>query len=880
MALNDLLNALEARATVVTVNDRLARRVREAYGERCRAAGQDAWETPSVLPFGGWLMSLYAARRDAAFSGAPPAVGVLLSPPQAEIVWARLIRQSRDGGELLQPVAAAEAAAEAWRLCQAWRIPLERLAAGNDDSLAFAGWARAWQRLCAQKGWLDSAMLPDWLRDELDHVTLPEQLVLAGFDEWTPQQTALLDAISARGVAVSHDESPVEQGTVTFYKAADAEAELQAAAQWAAAGLRADSRLRIGIVVPDLETRREAAIRAVTAAIDPAALAPAAREQARPVNVSLGAALASAPLVYDALLALRCGGATFDLADVGRLLRSPFVGGAEQERVRRAQLDVDLRDHGEIRVTGGTLNRYAERAECPLWRHHWQAFQNALAAAPRKGGARVWAEVIDAALSALGWPGDRGLDSSEKQTLDAFRNLLMDFARLDPVLDAPMDRAAALGLLRRMAAQRKFQPQQAGAPIQVLGVLEAAGLDFDRLWVTGLDDRRWPARPEPNPFIPLAVQREHGLPHATAERELAFAAAIGRRLFGAAPEVVASWPAREGDVVLRPSPLLEVGVRDSEFGVRDEGSLDWRGQIHLAARLESLVDDRAPPLAPGAAIHGGTGLLKDQASCPFKAFARRRLAAEAPALPAPGLDPAVRGQLMHAALEALWQTVVDQATLAGMDSASRAAVVGRAVDAALEREAARRPATLSPRLRELERARLADLLEQWLELELARSPFRVLARESDAELAVGGITLRFRIDRIDALDGGGQAVIDYKTGRIGGGVWEGERPDEPQLPAYALARGDDVSAVLFASLRRGELAYRGVALDWEGIRPLYKGAETADPAELRREWRDTLEALASAFRDGHVAVDPKNGNGTCAHCDLGPLCRIAERNDG
>ncbi|HET6655607.1 MAG TPA: PD-(D/E)XK nuclease family protein, partial [Gammaproteobacteria bacterium] len=787
MPLNDLLDALDARATVVTVNDRLARRVRQAWGERCRAAGQAAWETPSVLPFGGWLMSLYAARRDAAFSGAPAAESVLLTPPQTDIAWARLIRQSRHGGDLLQPLAAAEAAAEAWRLCQAWQIPIEKLTSGNDDSAAFAGWARAWQALCAERNWLDAATLPDWLRGELTHLALPERLVFAGFDEWTPQQTALLGAIEARGVAVIREPSPpAASRPVTALAAADADAELQAAARWAAAALQADPNLRIGIVVPDLEARREAAVRAVTTAIDPAALAPAAREQALPVNISLGGALADAPLVHDALLALDCARAPFDVIDIGRLLRSPFIGGAEQERARRAQLDIDLRDHGEVRITAGTLHYYAERADCAAWRRCWQAFQKILADAQRTAAPRAWAEVFDAALSALGWPGERSLDSGEKQTLDAFRDLLTDFARLTPVIDAPMRRNEALSLLRRMAAQRKFQPQQAGAPIQVLGVLEAAGLDFDRLWVTGLDDRRWPARPEPNPFIPLAVQREFGLPHASAERELAFAEAISRRLFSAAPEVIASWPAREGDVVLRPSPLLapfaDAGGKGGAAEPRGDSSLspeeqerasscNWREQIHLAAQLETLTDDRAPSLAAGADIHGGTGLLKDQAACPFKAFARRRLRAQAPASPAPGLDAAVRGQLTHAALEAFWQAIGDQATLAAMDSSARAAAIERAVDAALAEEAKHRPATLSPRLRELERARLCALLEQWMELELARSPFDVVAREHKAELELAGIPLQFRIDRIDELDGGGEAVIDYKTGRIGGGVW-------------------------------------------------------------------------------------------------------------
>ncbi|HET7306900.1 MAG TPA: PD-(D/E)XK nuclease family protein [Gammaproteobacteria bacterium] len=887
MGLATLFDELAAGATVVTVNDRLARRLRDRWAHRCRGAGYDVWETPPIMSFGGWLMSLYAARRDATLGGAPTVEAMLLAPSQVEAVWTKLIRQSRHGhgGDLLQPTATAEAAMDAWRLCQAWRVPLARLAAGSDDSTAFVEWARAYEDLCKRERWLDAAMLADWLRGELGRLSLPQRLIFAGFDEWTPQQTALLDAIGAGGVVVIRDGLPAASfADLRAVAAADADAELREAALWAADYLKAGGAGRIGIVVPDLRARREAAIRAVTAAIDPGSLAPAAGGQALPVNVSVGTALADTPLVCDALLALGCGGSAFDLEDIGRLLRSPFIGGAGTERLDRAQLDIQLRRHGEARITGTTLRYFAERTGCSLWVRYWAAFNQVFADAPRAAGARVWAETIDYALSALGWPGERALDSTEYQTLEAFRELLTDFARLELVLDASMRGGEALSRLRRLAAQRQFQPRRAEAPVQVLGMLEAAALDFDRLWVTGLDDRNWPARAEPNPFIPAGVQREYGLPHSSAERELAFAEAITRRLFGAAPEVVVSWPARDGDVELRPSPLVPGhlgGAAGHEAAPQVRTDESWRDQIYHASRLETFVDDRAPPLAAGASIRGGAGLLKDQAACPFRAFASRRLRAEMPALPSPGLDAAVRGQLVHSMLDAFWQSVGDQATLARMGEAARATAINSAIEAALERASLQHSVTLSPRLRDLEKARLNALLAQWLEKELLRAPFQVVAREFKATLSLASLVLQLRIDRIDRLNDGGEAVVDYKTGAIGGDVWGGERPDEPQLPAYALSRDGNVTAVLFGSLHRDDkFGWRGIASDLTGIQPLYRGADDVDPRTLQREWRVVLQDLAAAFRDGDARVDPKDIRNTCKYCGLQALCRIAEQAHG
>ena len=50
---------------------------------------------------------------------------------------------------------------------------------------------------------------------------------------------------------------------------------------------------------------------------------------------------------------------------------------------------------------------------------------------------------------------------------------------------------------------------------------------------------------------------------------------------------------------------------------------------------------------------------------------------------------------------------------------------------------------------ELERERLAKLAREWLEVERARPPFEVAALEEKRTLAVGGLELNGRIDRID-----------------------------------------------------------------------------------------------------------------------------------
>ncbi|MEZ5393002.1 MAG: hypothetical protein R2724_09040 [Bryobacterales bacterium] len=63
-----------------------------------------------------------------------------------------------------------------------------------------------------------------------------------------------------------------------------------------------------------------------------------------------------------------------------------------------------------------------------------------------------------------------------------------------------------------------------------MDLLESAGAEAEHLWAMGMDDESWPAPARPNPFLPIKLQRERGLPHASAEVELAFARVETQRL--------------------------------------------------------------------------------------------------------------------------------------------------------------------------------------------------------------------------------------------------------------------------------------------------------------------------------------------------------------
>jgi inactivated superfamily I helicase len=83
--------------------------------------------------------------------------------------------------------------------------------------------------------------------------------------------------------------------------------------------------------------------------------------------------------------------------------------------------------------------------------------------------------------------------------VETWRELLSVLSTLDEVTDR-ISYAEAFSTLVHMAGERIFQPKTPEVPVQVMGLLEAAGLEFDGLWITGLHDAAWPDKPPRIPF--------------------------------------------------------------------------------------------------------------------------------------------------------------------------------------------------------------------------------------------------------------------------------------------------------------------------------------------------------------------------------------------
>ncbi len=892
----DRVQALAAGATVITPNRRLARAIKRQYDAAQARAGKSVWPSADVLPYGAFLERTW---QDIVLAGPgeQSVQGALLLSPQQEIaLWETVVENSRFAGILLNPAAAARSAREAWQTQHAFcmdRAP-HRPAweAVNDDAAAYIEWRRVYAERLRTAGWIDSAQLPDAIAAALKAGSPPRvrHLLRAGYDDYTPQQRVLFDAVASSGWVI--DDTPAvgnaTPGIASRVACDDSAAELHHVAARVRELLIAHGdampRLNIGVVVPELSACRAAVMRVFEDALEPLCVTTPGVTAQRLFNCSLGLPLTSYPVVFIGLFILKLAAVELALNEAGALLRAPFAGGAESELAARALADGELRARGRKRVTPGALLLAAQHHAPRLAALLEKWINTARAARALRQPPSAWSATLLSLLKDMGWPGERKLDSAEFQTFEKFRDVISGLSVLDP-LRPRLTLAEALGVLRRQAADTVFQPEANDAPVQILGTLESMGLSFDALFVTGLAGEAWPAAPRPNPFLPMALQRALDVPHACAQWELNFARRMTHAWRAAAPATHFTWPRREGERALTMSPLID-GIPAS---VEQAATLRLlRDAVFEARSIEALDDWRAPALAAPVLVGGGTQLFENQAACPFRAYAVHRLGASALEDGADGLDPRERGSLAHQALSLLWRDIGSHATLLALDAAALEEKTASAVGAAVAVLCRARPDIMTDAFAALERDRLKALLLRLAALEKSRAPFDVAACEQQRAIEIGGIQLNARLDRVDALADGSRVILDYKTGLAHIGGWLTERPDEPQLPLYAVSSDADadVAGVAFVQLRAREVAFKGLTRDDKVLPEVATLAASknlsvqyANWPALLDSWRGVLVQLAREYLAGHAAVAPKRFPQTCEYCALGALCRVRELNE-
>ena len=864
-----LLTVLEQHI-VVTPNERLAREYRSAYDQTQATSGVQAWPTLNCMSLRQLLVREFTQQQDLCDNGKK-----IVSPANLLL---RFQTAAPEGAEHLTPVAL-----QAWELVRRYNIDLAHLSMNSGRSKLFTEWALEVNKHIKT----DEAVEADIAQLLAQRETsLSKPVLLIAFEHLTPAETVFLENLSTNtGVQCLASEDQIVPFTsftpgallsapppepaplIGFNSFAE---ELAAAACWSKRVQNEVPDSRIGVVIPSLVQDYAMVQRQFAVTLNP--LSGSAIPK---FDMSGGTGLSSQPVWLHASTLLDWCDQSADPNTIAKLADSPFL------------------DLPWCKTLNANWPNFLRRNIAPQDLKRLDSAQEAsrlialLEQLPKRANIRTWISHIRELLKTANWPRLSNINSIQYQAAHSIFTQLDNLANLQNQKQVSFRQA--LDFITFNLKQKPFAPQRQASPIQVLGLLETTGLSFSHLWICGMSASNFPCTSQLNPFIPRSVAEEFGLPRCNQDEELAFAQRTLGHWRSCGAELHFSYTQMENDSPQLPSKLVLDAIADdgsthpaNATETRTKQPADYSLRHPLMVRQNAnleLVEDALGTGLTQPHIKGGTGILKNQANCPFKAYATSRLGLKQPRDAKDFLDALDRGNALHKVLENLMRIYADSDAIKQISTAE----IEKQCRLVLKTHRG-----LPKSFIENEVWRITDLVQQWLALETQRRPFKISGIEQNFELDLGGSIFSLKIDRVDQVDDH-EVIIDYKSNSNTAAGALSEPISDPQLPAYALLSGK-VAGVYFASIKDQKVNVDGIAgLSGNLVASSSKGFSIKNPdgknlnsadgpntqvswQEKVTQWKLELTELAQDIAMGKADVAPSKG--ACEYCHLTSLCRI------
>jgi len=779
---------------------------------------------------------------------------------------------------------------QAWTLLQDWQLQQSPKVMNafnqTEETRLFRKLVTSFEQTCDANLWISKQQLPDYIAAHFDlwKDLADADVCYFGFDDWTPQQqqflaaTTKLQSVDFNQIKKSFENSGAEE---RLHPCASKYSEWQQAAVWARKQAEQNPSATIAVVIPSLANDRAQVLRVFQEIFQPQLQLQAESKVAAGFNLSVGASINQQMIIQSARN-------WFSLLKAGsgeawkKAITDIFCSGAIAERWSRAALSRDIQLSKNTNYSVLILQKIiAQKDSIALTKlsHIFEVLEMAEKNSRSKKTSGEWCLFLEQLLTDIGWPGNSTLTS---QTYQAKNQWLEKFRQLSAMDEfcGKQSLADFLNLLDEQMNSSKFQPQTPPARVQVLGLLEAIGLSFNSIWLSGCQDSVFPAPLNASPWLPINIQQSLLMPGASAPREQQFAQNLFSGLQNNCEKIHYSYALTEADSELKPCAFVEHLSEQSNNQFVAKIAAEklpnyWHQQLTQGQSfVENWIDTQGLPLA-SEKVKSGVGILKHQASCPFKAYAEYRLTAGTNREQTIGIDPMQRGNWIHDVLEMVWLRLATQSALLAMSPQQQLAMVIECTKEIIL-QPTKRTSSFDSRLNmdlknplvKLEFDRTVKLVMAWLEVDRNRPEFVNVEVEQSQQISISGLSFLVRADRIDEIENGQKLIIDYKTGITNLSSWFKERITEPQLPLYGLIFTADLAAVAIAELIPTATKLKGYGeqeLEISGVKPI------EDWANIQQQWKSKLEAVALEFKLGHANIDANKN--ACRYCEYAHLCR-------
>ena len=469
-----------------------------------------------------------------------------------------------------------------------------------------------------------------------------------------------------------------------------------------------------------------------------------------------------------------------------------------------------------------------------------------------------------------------------------------------------------IDVVRKEASTSELPDRVHRRPIEVLNGSEVVGTTFDAIWITHLSNTHWPAATQPNPLIPIRVQREARVFRSSPKDETLFSDKLLSYWMATSNEVSVSYAKEDQDDDCQLTPLIDEIHDDSTLHETPFLLHPW-DRVDCATELDTYANDVALPLTPEQKKSLGSK-HRSLVDCPLKArLEHMSNLANSEDDPVTFGDASARGKVIHSVMESALTKYPGTASLKN----------GGPTDNELTewaKKAVNKSMKFAPELyKKNEIDRSAKFAREAIDSLLAGPFFEVAGLELKMKFEMAGFPFNIYIDRVDKLNGGIR-VVDIKTGKDEPTNWDIARSRDTtrhydsQMPLYAIAAkqcrtggqveisGQERAKDALTNPLRA-LVYQKMIFKTSGNKPgetvtdikgIQEEATKAQPAFFKQrlnsdasidymqhlngvvdEWEADFVDKLKQYESGNIPAHPVKE--VCEYCDFQSVCRVFER---
>lgn len=551
------------------------------------------------------------------------------------------------------------------------------------------------------------------------------------------------------------------------------------------------------------------------------------------------------------------------------------------ESLQRRKFANTLRDNRGIKTSLDTL---AMKSTCPSkLSASLNKFVTTLSQHPNKMLPSRWAVLFHNALTELGWAKGVALNELELAGVDKWKVVLDSVSSLD-IHTGEIPKPLVLKIMRQYCANTLVTPEKNKSPISVMGTLEAAGLDFDYIWLLSCNDNVFPAPATLNTCLPVALQIDSKMPHSSGEREYEFTQQLFDRYIGSCSVFYTSYILSDVYGPKKAASILDSATESVEADkIIDYNIINYKEITYQQFNVSEHDDSIGKLSLKDNTVPGGVAVIDLMDLCPMQAVTEKRIGIvdHSPNYTM-GLTGAERGELMHNALESFWGELCnikqlnkcDSDTLHALSNSELEQLLTNSVEVAffwLDRE------DIDSTLIERERELMLNTLKKWIDLEKERDAFNVLALEKTDFVKLGEFTLKIRKDRVDSVidsqNNDKKLALDNKSREESISSAFSATKSKAQLPLAAISENADGMAYFNVVPHSPSISgvINAEASSNMQILSAHRYKAPKDWEELKKLWLKKFSELIAKYVEGDALYSPSSK--ACMYCVKRSLCK-------